>query len=57
MKSGYGPGHATSQSSSVSVNASELNEDDRHWKARKLSCDLQLETEADATIPYANDIE
>jgi len=57
MKSGYEPGLATSQSSSVSANKSEFDGHDGHGKARRLSHDPQLETQADATAPNVNDIE
>ena len=57
MKSVYEPGLATSQSSSVSVNTSKFDGDDGHGKARRLSHDLHVETQAGTTTPHVDDIE
>ena len=57
MKSGYESGLATSQSSSVSVNTSKFDGDDGHGKARRLSHDLHVETQAGTTTPHVDDIE
>jgi hypothetical protein len=57
MKPGYESSHATSQSSSVSVNASVSDKSDGLGKAKRPSRDLQLETQADTAIPHVDDIE